>query len=91
MLYKETHGGPWQDMTAQEVRALREMVEQQRGTAEAYDIAVGGRRRGEDWQHEQALIHTLAVAGATWWVEWVPPADRQTMRAAVQQGPLRPE
>jgi len=65
--------------------------EQQRGTAEAYDIAVGGRRREEDWKHEQALIHTLAEAGATWWVEWIPPADRQTMRAAVQRGPLRPE
>ena len=78
-------------MTAQEVRTLRGMVEQKRGTAEAYDIAVGGRRRGEDWEQEQALIQTLAGAGATWWVKWVPPSDRQTMRTAVKRGPLRPE
>lgn len=91
ILYKETHGGLWQDMTAQEVRALREMVEQKRGTAEGYDIVVGGRRRGKDWKQEQALIQTLAGAGATWWIEWVPPSDRQTMRAAIKRGPLRPE
>jgi alkanesulfonate monooxygenase SsuD/methylene tetrahydromethanopterin reductase-like flavin-dependent oxidoreductase (luciferase family) len=91
ILYKETHGGPWQDMTAQEVRQLRGMVEQKRGPGGAYDIVVGGRRRGEDWKQEQALIQTLAEAGATWWVEWIPPSDRQTMRAAVKRGPLRPE
>jgi hypothetical protein len=91
MLYKETHGGPWQDMTAQEVRQLREMVEQQRGTAETYDITVGGRRRAEDWEQEQMLIRTLAEAGASWWLEWIPPSDRQMMRAAVKRGPLRPE
>ncbi len=91
ILYNETHGGPWQDMTAQEVRQLRGMVEQKRGPAGAYDIVVGGRRRSKDWQQEQALIQTLAEAGATWWVEWIPPSDRQTMRAAVKRGPLRPE
>ena len=91
ILYKETRGGPWQDMTAQDVKALREMVEQQRGTAEAYDIAVGGRRRAEDWEQEQMMIQTLAEAGATWWVEWIPPSDRQKMRTAVKRGPLRPE
>lgn len=90
-LCKETHGGPWQDMTAQDVKTLRAMVEQKRGTAEGYDIAVGGRRRGENWREEQALIRTLTAAGATWWTEWIPPADRQTMRSAVKRGPLRPE
>jgi alkanesulfonate monooxygenase SsuD/methylene tetrahydromethanopterin reductase-like flavin-dependent oxidoreductase (luciferase family) len=90
ILYKETHGGPWQDMTAQEVRTLQEMVKQRRGTTEGYTIMVGGRRRGEDWKQEQALTQTLAEAGATLWVEWVPPSDRQAMRAAVKRGPLRP-
>jgi alkanesulfonate monooxygenase SsuD/methylene tetrahydromethanopterin reductase-like flavin-dependent oxidoreductase (luciferase family) len=90
VLYKETHGGPWEDMTTQDVSTLRAMVEQERGTIEGYDIVLGGRRRGEHWNQERMLIQALADAGATWWIEWIPPSDRETMRAAVKRGPLRP-
>ena len=44
MLYKKTHGGAWQDMTAQEVRTLRGMVEQKRGTAEVCDLVLAWNR-----------------------------------------------
>jgi hypothetical protein len=30
-------------------------------------------------------------AGATWSKEWIPPADRDTMRQSVDRGPLRAE
>jgi len=32
----------------------------------------------------------VAAAGADWWIEWVPPGDRDTMVAAVERGGLRP-
>jgi hypothetical protein len=91
ILYKETHGQPWQDLTPQDISELRAMRVAQCGPDIPYDIVVGGRRRGDDWQREQTIIKSLASAGATWWMEWIPPSDRQAMRIAVKNGPLLSE
>ena len=90
-LFRHTIDGSWQDMTAEDVSALQTQVERARGSLQGYDIAVGGHQRGADWEAERAHIRSVAQAGATWWVEWVPAADRETMRAAVARGPLRVE
>lgn len=82
VLYKEGEG----DMTPEDIRALREL-----GGPRPYDISVGGRERRDDWDAEREWIRSVAEAGATWWMEWVPPADRETMRAGVDRGPLRIE
>jgi len=88
-LYKQTTDGSWQDMTPDDVRALRATVERQRTSAAPFEIAVGGRQRGADWEEERTLIRSLTEAGATWWSEWVPAADLATMQAAIARGPLR--
>ena len=90
-MYKHTYGGPWEDWTPADVRTLRTMVDHERGTGAAFDIALGGRQRYEDWDAERAFIKSLAEAGATWWVEYVPPeiGGPAEFRAAVQRGPLR--
>jgi alkanesulfonate monooxygenase SsuD/methylene tetrahydromethanopterin reductase-like flavin-dependent oxidoreductase (luciferase family) len=71
------------EWTPEDIRGMRAHLGPQR------DIAVGGRARAEDWSADRALIGALAEAGATWWVEWVPPADYETMRNAIARGPLR--
>ena len=71
-------------MSADDVRDLRK-----RAGNRPFDIAVGGHPRPDDMDAERAHIKAVAEAGATWWVEWVPPDDRDTMRAAVDRGPLR--
>jgi alkanesulfonate monooxygenase SsuD/methylene tetrahydromethanopterin reductase-like flavin-dependent oxidoreductase (luciferase family) len=83
-LYKETHGGPWEDMSLDDVRALREAAGDR-----PFTIAVGGSGRRDDWEAEREHIRAVAGAGADWWIEWVPPAERQTMVDAVERGPLR--
>lgn len=83
-LYKETNGGPWEDMTPDDVGALREAAE-----GRPFTIAVGGSGRRDDWEAERAHIASVAQAGATWWIEWVPPATRPEMIEAVERGPLR--
>jgi alkanesulfonate monooxygenase SsuD/methylene tetrahydromethanopterin reductase-like flavin-dependent oxidoreductase (luciferase family) len=83
-MYKETGGGPWEEMGPDDVRALRELAGNR-----PYEIAVGGRRRRDDWKAEREWIRSVADAGADWWAEYVPPSDRETMRAAVLRGPLR--
>jgi alkanesulfonate monooxygenase SsuD/methylene tetrahydromethanopterin reductase-like flavin-dependent oxidoreductase (luciferase family) len=67
-----------------EVRELRE-----RAGDREWTIAVGGWKRRDDWDEEREQIRGVSEAGADWWVEWVEPADRATMTAAVERGPLR--
>ncbi len=85
-LYKETHGGPWENMTPDDVRALRAAA-----GARPYTITVGGSGRSDDWEAEREHIRAVAGASADWWIEWVPPSDRETLVASVERGPLRIE
>jgi alkanesulfonate monooxygenase SsuD/methylene tetrahydromethanopterin reductase-like flavin-dependent oxidoreductase (luciferase family) len=84
MLYKQAPADGEADMTPEDVRVVRE-----RAGARPYDIAVGGRARRDDWDAEREWISSLEAAGATWWGDWIAPADREAMVAAVQRGPLR--
>lgn len=70
-LYKETRGGPWEDMTPEDVRALREAAGDR-----AFTIAVGGSGRRDNWETARGHIRAVAEAGADWWFEWVPPGRR---------------
>jgi alkanesulfonate monooxygenase SsuD/methylene tetrahydromethanopterin reductase-like flavin-dependent oxidoreductase (luciferase family) len=80
MLYRV----PGHDLTPDDVQALREAAGDR-----PYDIAVGGRSREEDWEAERERLRAVAAAGATWSCDYVPPNDRDAMRAAVDRGPLR--
>jgi alkanesulfonate monooxygenase SsuD/methylene tetrahydromethanopterin reductase-like flavin-dependent oxidoreductase (luciferase family) len=76
-------------MQPDDVRALKAFVEDHRSTSEPFDIALGGSPRRDDWEEERAYIRSLAEAGMTWWVEYVPPDDLEVMRARIERGPLR--
>ena len=76
-------------MLPEDVRTLKALVEGQRGASAYYDISVGGSPRRDDWDEERAYIKSLAEAGITWWIEYVPPDDLDKMRARTARGPLR--
>jgi alkanesulfonate monooxygenase SsuD/methylene tetrahydromethanopterin reductase-like flavin-dependent oxidoreductase (luciferase family) len=87
-LYKVTNA----DMTPADVRALKAFVQSERVSTGPYDIALGGRHRSDDWEAERELIRALGEAGATWWIEYMPPTLYRTpgeIRAAIERGPLR--
>lgn len=88
-MYKFTGGGPWQDMTPDDIRRLRAFVDEWRGAGTPFEITVGGRERGEDWEQDRAHIAAVAEAGATWWGEHILPSDLEVMRTAIARGPLR--
>jgi len=73
-----------------DIRALRDFVQEQRGSLEGYDIVVGGSPRRPDWEQEREYIRSLAEAGITWWTEYIPPdsGDLETVRSFVKRGPL---
>ncbi|HEX3328066.1 MAG TPA: LLM class flavin-dependent oxidoreductase [Actinomycetota bacterium] len=79
-----------QYMTPDDVRALARLVERERGSLDGYEIAVGGSRRGDDWDRERKHIAAVEEAGATYWMEWAPPGELETMRSLASREPLRP-
>ncbi len=91
--YRATAPGSAEDsgqpLTPEELRSLKDFVERHRTTAAPFDVVAGGPRRGDDWEEERARIRASSEAGATWFSEWIPPADVETMRASVARGPLR--
>jgi alkanesulfonate monooxygenase SsuD/methylene tetrahydromethanopterin reductase-like flavin-dependent oxidoreductase (luciferase family) len=82
--YKGPPDEEWQDMTPADVRDIRAAAGRP-----GFDIAVGGSERGADWDRDREHIRAVAKAGATWWIEWVRPGDRQRTIDAVRRGPLR--
>ncbi len=65
----------WEDVTADDVRRLRESAEVRPGGAEGFVIAVAG----------------LESAGADWWHEYVPPRlTLDEARRRIESGPVRP-
>jgi alkanesulfonate monooxygenase SsuD/methylene tetrahydromethanopterin reductase-like flavin-dependent oxidoreductase (luciferase family) len=83
-------GTAQRDWTPSDVRTFLATVTRLRpADAGPFDMITGGRARQSDWGAERALIEALADAGATWWIEWIPPSDPSTAKAAIARGPLR--
>lgn len=89
-LYRGTPGTEGSGtVTAQDVRDLLALVERERGTADGFDVCVGGLERKPDPDVERELVQSAAAAGATWWQEWVPPGELGPTREAIRRGPVR--
>ena len=76
------------------MRALKAFIEEHRSPEQQgrpYEIKLGGRSRSDDWEQDRAMMKSLAEAGVTWWVEYVPAGEYGAMRESVQRGPLRIE
>ncbi|MHB8629745.1 MAG: LLM class flavin-dependent oxidoreductase [Aggregatilineales bacterium] len=85
--------GPDEDwrLSPAEIRALIAEITSRRSTAAPFDIALGGAPRSHDVDRDRAYIRSAAEAGATWWMEWVAPANNADVRDYIEQGPLRDE
>lgn len=89
-VYKGTPGTEkYLPLTPDDVRDIVALVNRERGTSEGFEVCVGGRERGPDWDQEREYIRSLAAAGVTSWNEWIPLADQNATWTAVGRGPLR--
>lgn len=88
-LFKHTDDGHWQVMTPTDVIELRAYIEGVRPGSAPYDIVVCGGKRQDNWEQEREYIGSVAEAGATWWMEWIPPAPIEIMHGCIERGPLR--
>jgi alkanesulfonate monooxygenase SsuD/methylene tetrahydromethanopterin reductase-like flavin-dependent oxidoreductase (luciferase family) len=90
-MYKHPGKGSSEQYTPDDIRTLKVFVDSHRTASASFDIALGGGGRSEDWEQERALIRSLAEAGATWWIEYLPPwlGGLDEMRQCITRGPLR--
>ncbi len=78
------YGTRQHDLAPDDVRAIRANAGDR-----PYDVMLGGRARRDDVDADRAWMRSVAEAGATWWSEYVPAAERGDMRKAVDRGPLK--
>lgn len=84
--YKLTDTTDWSDFTTAEVNDLIAAVAPR---VPGFDVAIGGRRRLPDAAEEHAAIARARAGGATWWLEFLHPAEAGAMLAHVEAGPVR--
>lgn len=75
------------DFTVKEIHEMREAIAGLRSSPAPYDFSVGGRDRSDP--EDIASIESAEEAGATWWMEYVPPGKVEQVKHGVAREPLR--
>ncbi len=81
--------GSDEPLLPQQVSEIRQFIDSHRISPRPFDIVAGGPERGPDPDRTRELIRQSERAGATWFSEWIPPGDPDTMRAVIASGPTR--
>ena len=78
-------------VTPEDIRAMRDYVEENREVAGDFDIVWEGATPGEDPERAAETVRPYAEAGATWWIEsmWTPPNGPEDLRRRIEAGPPR--
>jgi alkanesulfonate monooxygenase SsuD/methylene tetrahydromethanopterin reductase-like flavin-dependent oxidoreductase (luciferase family) len=78
-------------VTPDDIRAMREYVEENRDAAGDYDIVWEGMTPGDDPARATETVRPYAEAGATWWIEsmWTSPNEPDDLRRRIEAGPPR--
>ncbi|MEM7130146.1 MAG: LLM class flavin-dependent oxidoreductase [Chloroflexota bacterium] len=74
--------------TAEDVKQIKEFIAERRISNAPYDIVVGGRRRPDDVGQERSYIKSLKDAGATWFLQYIPPMDIEATKEQIREGPI---
>ena len=77
-------------LTVDEIAELKAQIDGSRTDPRSFDIALGGAPRGADPAADRDYIRSAAKAGATWWMEYLPPdfGGLNTIRSFIKGGPL---
>jgi alkanesulfonate monooxygenase SsuD/methylene tetrahydromethanopterin reductase-like flavin-dependent oxidoreductase (luciferase family) len=77
------------EVTPEDIREMREYVEENRETDGAFDIVWEGETPGDDPEGAARVVRPFAEAGIAWWIEsmWSPPNEPDDLRARIRQGP----
>lgn len=81
------------EVTPEDIRAMKEYVEENKEVDGTFDIVWEGVTPGDDLERTASIVRPFAKAGATWWIEspWSPPNEPEDLRHRIEQGPPRIE
>jgi alkanesulfonate monooxygenase SsuD/methylene tetrahydromethanopterin reductase-like flavin-dependent oxidoreductase (luciferase family) len=81
------------EVTPEDIREMKDYVEENRGAGTAFDIVWEGQTPGDDPGRAASMVRPFAEAGATWWIEssWLPPNESEDLRRRMEAGPPRIE
>jgi alkanesulfonate monooxygenase SsuD/methylene tetrahydromethanopterin reductase-like flavin-dependent oxidoreductase (luciferase family) len=81
------------EVTPEDIRAMKEYVEENKEVDGTFDIVWEGVTPGDDLERAASMVRPFAEAGATWWIEspWSPPNEPEDLRHRIGQGPPRIE
>lgn len=81
-------GGGHDQVAAEDLRAVKAYVNENRKRNTPFDIILEGKTPGDEPQKARAQLQPLAEAGATWWIEsiWDEP-DLGRLMKRLKQGP----
>jgi len=78
-------------VTPEDIRAMKEYVEENKETGDGFDIVWEGETPGDDPERAASTVRPFAEAGITWWIEamWSPPNEPEDLRRRLLRGPPR--
>jgi hypothetical protein len=78
-------------ITLDDIRAIKQFIVEHRQEATPFDIVTEGTTPGKNRKKAVQQIHSLAEAGATWWMEtmWAAPPGKNNVLTRIKQGPPR--
>jgi alkanesulfonate monooxygenase SsuD/methylene tetrahydromethanopterin reductase-like flavin-dependent oxidoreductase (luciferase family) len=81
-----------QQASAEDIRAMKKYIEQQRAEKSSFEIVVEGSTPGDDPAKAEEIIRPWREAGATWWIEALwditgQPDGGEKVQRRLRQGP----
>lgn len=87
ILEKARMEGQVEDITADDIRAIKEYVDSNRNLPTAFDIVVQGKVADLDRAQLQQKLLPLIEAGGTWWIEGLLEASGDIAEERIRRGP----
>ncbi|HUP27001.1 MAG TPA: LLM class flavin-dependent oxidoreductase [Chloroflexia bacterium] len=86
---KRQENGQFGGVTPEDIRVMKQYIEETRSDATPFDIIWEGETPGDNADQAAALVGPFAEAGATWWLEsmWNSPDGLRSVRQRIEQGP----
>jgi hypothetical protein len=82
--------GKFEDVTPDDVRAMKAYIDAHRTLTTPFDIVVEGKTAGLSAAEKQEKLDAWQAAGITWWVESLWGSSEEETRAIIHQGPPKP-
>ena len=80
--------GAHEQVTPDDVRAMKMHIDERRTASTPFDIVMEGQTPGGDSERAAAILQPWVEAGATWWIEALWGTENMDdVRARIQQGP----